>query len=51
MQSVKDKSMNVRSKQFDTLIEFTKEFFEIINFEKSQQTTKKSRKIPQNAKS
>ena len=34
MLRVKDKSLNVRSKRFDTLIEFTKEFFEIINFEK-----------------
>ena len=29
------------SKLFDTLIVFLKEFFEIVNFEKNQQTTKK----------
>ena len=35
------------SKLFDTLIVFLKEFFEKVDFEKSQQTTKKnSEKLP-----
>ena len=31
---------------FDTLIAFMKEFFEKVNFEKSQQTTTKHEKLP-----
>ena len=34
-------------KPFDTLIEFLEEFFEKVNFEKSQQTKKKIWKITQ----
>ena len=38
------------SKHFDILIVFLKEFFEKVNFEKSQQMTTNKRKITQDAK-
>ena len=34
------------SKLFDTLMVFLKEFFEKVDFEKNQQTTKKHEKLP-----
>ena len=34
------------SKLFDTLLTFLKEFFEKVDFEKNQQTTKKHEKLP-----
>ena len=39
-------SVNNLGKLFDALMVFLKEFFQKVNFEKNQQTTKKHEKLP-----
>ena len=45
------KQFGSRSKLFDTLVVFMKEFFEKVDFEKNKQTTKKKKKFPGGSRS